>query len=632
MLFFGLMLALGTLAGCQARKPPAEVAPPVKSFTRLAPPPVSAAEIQALMQRARSGEDLDAILAEFDRLAIEGEPLLRDEARFRKLELMLEMKLPEATEQAEQLLAELPDHALAPYADFWLARYWTDLGESERALEAMGRALRHPRLTRELADQMLALGSSLAPEVPESDALHWLMAAAEVDEGGRESWLRLAARRASLPTLEAMHADGSLPPDLMASFDLHAARKYLMTGDMAALGRIADLLNTYLPASPEAAQVRAWASGEVRAASIGVMLPLTGDYARFGEAALRGLRMALAVTAGGEQIQLRIEDTAGDPAQAARAYRRLVEAHVDLIIGPLLARVVESLLPQLEDDMPMISLTGRTDLAAASPALFVHTLSPLAQVEFMARYAWQQGAQRMVVLATDDGNGMVREAEQFRTAFERLGGEVMQTLLLQPMIKDHRAELTRLRYETDDEELLAELDQDLALLLPEIDVDITMPVHFDAMYVAMPGRDVAMMAGQWVYTDIKDVPIYGSSRWADGHLLDDRGRYLSHARFAGTSSLAGQEDQARRQLMFTYREAWGTGEPDDLTTLAYDTMLIAAVMASRLGLHGKGMIRELHDAEGFPGLTGHVRFDANGVGQKLLDVFGIMNGRIVPAG
>ncbi len=620
------------LAGCQPKKPVTEVAQPVKSFTRLAPPPVSAEEIMSLMQRARAGEDPQLIFAELDRLAFEGSPLIRDEAGFRKAQLMLDMQLPGALEMTWQMIEQHPEHALVPYAHFWLARYWMDLDESERALESMGKALRHVRLTRELADQMISLGSSLALDVPEDDALHWLMAAAEVDQGGRDNWLRLAARRASISTIEQMHADGSLPAELMTRFDVHAARKYLMTGDMGSLNRIADLLSVFQPGSSEAEQVRAWASGQMRQASIGVLLPLTGEYARYGEAALRGIRMALAGMAGGEQISLFVEDTGGDSELALRAYQRLQEAHVDMLIGPLLADMTEALLPQLKPNLPVLSLTGRTDLAAASPALFVHTLSPLAQVEFMARYAWQQGAQRMVIVADDDGNGMLREAVQFRQAFEALGGEVMQTLLLRPGALDYRPELRRLRFETDDEELLAELDQDLALLSPDLNVEITMPVNFDAMYMSMEGQHVSVMAGQLAYTGMTNVPIYGSSRWLDGHLLDDRGRYLSHARFAGSNAVSGRDDTALRQLRFMYREAWGGSKPSELTALAYDTLLIATVMTSRLGLIGKGIIRELHDIEGFPGITGHVRFDAAGVGQKLLDIYGIRRGRIIPAG
>ena len=66
--------------------------------------------------------------------------------------------------------------------------------------------------------------------------------------------------------------------------------------------------------------------------------------------------------------------------------------------------------------------------------------------------------------------------------------------------------------------------------------------------------------------------------------------------------------------------------------LAYDTMRIATMMTSRMGLDEDAIFDALHGPDGFPAMTGHVRFDASGVGQKQLDIFSIKQGEIVPAG
>jgi outer membrane PBP1 activator LpoA protein len=436
--------------------------------------------------------------------------------------------------------------------------------------------------------------------------------------------------------MEQLHTDGVLEPELMQVFDLHVGRVYLMRGDSAAISRIAQLLQAVLPDSPELRQLQAWASGKIQAATIGVLLPLTGSYARYGNDALRGIRMALAGLEFNDFITLRVEDTASDTAVATAAYKRLADESVDMIIGPLLADTTEALLPHMEPELPVISLTGRIDLASRSEALFIHTLSPLAQVHVMANYAWQQGAGRMVVISDDGNSGMAGETEMFVHAFESLGGDILQTLYLDSETLDHRAELRQLRYDTDNEELLVELDDDLALLMPEMDMEIHMPVSFDAIYLALNGSQVSLLAGQLAYADISGMPVYGSSRWQDGHLLDDRGRYLSKARFSAFNVISdageGMDDPARSQLHFIYREAWGSGKPSELTTLAYDTMQITTVMTSRLGLEKGDIVSQLQNPEGFPAMTGHVRFDASGVGQKQLDIFSIRKGKIVPAG
>lgn len=624
------------LAGCQPKKAPEAIreAPPSEVRERLFyPEPETNSRIRQLLEQGREGVAPELILSEFDRMIAYGPPLLRDEAIFRKVQYMLEQQLPAAGQAARRVIADYPDYALVPYAHFWLAKWRLLQGEAGGALAELRLALLHERLSRELADEILESAPAVVREAPEREAVNWLLTAAQMDRERRGNWLRAAARRTSLQTLEELHAEGALPPAMMSAFDLHVGRIYLMRGDIEAVARTAELLSAFAPGSPELEQLQGWADGRVRAATIGVLLPLTGPYASYGREALRGIRIAMADLRTDSYITLRIEDTAGDAATAIAAYERLADESVNMIIGPLLAGTTEALLPGLKSSLPVISLTGRTELAGLSRALFVHTLSPLAQVHVMAGYAWQQGARRMVVIS--DADRGVDEGEAFAAAFEALGGEVMQTLYLDGESMDHRAELGRLRFETDDEELLAELDEELALFLPEPEMDIQMPVHFDAAYLALDGRQVSLLAGQLAYAGIQDIPLYGSSRWQDGHLLDDRGRYLSSGRFtaAGGGDMHGvPDDPARNRLRLAYREAWGSGRPSELVALAYDTMRIATVMTSRLGPEESDSLFGLQDPEGFPAITGHVLFDESGVGWKQLDIFGIQNGRIVPAG
>lgn len=624
------LLALLLLSACQPKTITQAVTKPAEPH--LLQVFKGAAEIQKLMVQARSGGDITTILREMDALIAGGSATIREEASFRKAQLMLEGHFAGADEAAQAAIRTYPQHALVPYAHFWLARWWLEQEENGRALDEMRQALLNPRLTGELIDQIFDVAPALVQEAGEREAVGWLLAAAEIDLAGRDNWLRMAARRASMETVEQLMLNHTLSPQVLPAFARDAGRARLMRGNMEQIGRIAELLSASMPNAPEIAQLQAWASGQVQAATIGVMLPLSGKYARYGKQALRGIRIALAGLEYGKYITLRIEDTGSKPEMAVNAYRQLANASVNMMIGPLLAETTEALLPYLQPDIPVISLTGKMELAHRSDALFIHTLSPLAQVNVMADYAWQHAARRMVVISA--AGDIQTEADMFVSAFEALGGEILQTLQLESGVIDYRNSLRQLRYETDDDVLLAALDEDLNVFLPEMDMEIRMPVNFDAIYLALNGKQVALLAGQMAYADISGLPIYGSSRWQDGHLLDDRGRYLSSARFALPGMIAqnDNDDSTARRFQFAYREAWGTEKTTDLMRLAYDTMRIATVMTSRLGLKGRAIFEALQDPEGFPAMTGHVRFDAFGVGQKQLDIFSIKKGKIVPAG
>jgi len=557
---------------------------------------------------------------------------------------MLEANLPQARENMLNVMQHYSNHALLPYAHLWLARWWLQREENGQALNHLRQALLHPRLTRELADDIFDIAPAMLPTAAEGEAVGWLLAAAQIDRAGRDSWLRMAARRASMASIEQHMGDGSLSNDLLPVFALYAGRAHLMNGDVAAVEKIALLLSHVLPKSSASKQLHAWAAGKISAATIGIMLPLSGKYARYGQQALRGIRLSLAALEFDKYITLRVEDTASQPAGAIKAYRQLANESVNIIVGPLLADATKAIIPYLKATIPVISLTGRTHLAQQSEALFIHTLSPLAQIDVMANYAWAHQAKRMVVITTQGESQ--KEADMFAASFEALGGEIVESLQLEAGALDFRDRLRQLRFNTDDDALLAKLDEDLNVFLPEMDMEIRMPVHFDAIYLALNGQQIALLAGQLAYADISHIPLYGSSRWQDGHLLDDRGRYLSQARFASSASsnqandsssanIAQQmnhDDPMVRQFKLAYRDTWGNEKTTPLISLAYDSMRIAMIMTSRLGLEKQALLRELRDPEGFPAMTGHVRFDAAGIGQKQLDIFSIKQGKVVPAG
>ncbi len=598
-------------------------------FTRLSTPPQSSREIQALLELARIHNEIDMALTGLEELSSLAPPPINEEAAFRRVELMLEFQYPQAVTEAEKLLAAYPLHALAPYAYTWMARWWISQNNDAQTLDAFIQVLKHPRLTRELAEEALNNATPVAQRAPEQEALDWLFTAAEIDINRQEHWLRAAANKASIDSIKGIHQTPRLGPDALKSFYLHAARIRLMSGQIDEVRVISDILATSAPNDAVTRKVEAWASGITQHVTIGVLLPLSGKFARYGEEALRGIRLAIANESYAKTIDLRIADSESESSAAIRGYQKLVAGGCEWIVGPLVSEHTEALLPYLVSHVPVISLANQISVAEASPRLFVHSLAKSVQAAYMAEFAWQQGARKVVVLSEAAGDGG-DEAEAFISTFEKLGGEIAEHLFLDD-ITDNRPELQALREKTDDEELLAELDDDIALLSAETELEVRMPLNFDAVYIALPGKRVSVLAGQLAYVDISGIPIYGSSRWQDGHLLDDRGRYLSRSRFANVSFPVAENNSVRRMLR-AYRETWGSGEPGKLFGMAYDSVLIAAVLGSRLGLNGRDGIKGLHDVDGFPGLTGHVHFDESGVGRKEFDVFTIKRGQLIPAG
>jgi ABC-type branched-subunit amino acid transport system substrate-binding protein len=616
------------LAACGPKKPLVSAVKP--AVQQLAPAPQTSAEIQALMLQARGG-DLSGALQALQQMVTTAPVPLAEEAAFRRVELMLENDMPDADAAAAQVLAQYPMDALVPYTHYWLSGWrLRQTGDVAGALDELDQVLRSPRLTRELLDKSLATGAPLAHSALEWDSVRWFFAAAAADPSRSEDWLRDAANRASLATIRRLRTEKLINASNAEIFYTTAARIRLMAGKMDEVAAIAGFLSQDAPGSAAYAEVQGWASGKTRPATIGVLLPLTGTYAQYGKDALRGIRLAYASLEYRQNVVLQIEDTASNPQDCVLAYRRLLSDGADIIIGPLLTKNAAALLPQLTGNMPVLSLSslpGNANLRGKG--LYINSLALRMQAQFLAEYAFTQGAMRMVIIQGDKPDE-ISEADSFADTFEAHGGTIVDRVTLPADGVDFRRVLLRMRRDTDDEQLLADLDRDMSLFIPEQDLEIRMPVRFDAVYLAMNGKHVALLAGQLAYVDINGLPIYGSSRWADGHLLDDRGRYLSSSRFVEIQFPNG-DTPAMQDANAAYREAWGADNPPPLVGIAYDTLRIAAVVSSRLGLTGHAAVQGLQSPEGFPGLTGHVRFGPDGIGHKTLDLFTVQDGKAVPA-
>jgi ABC-type branched-subunit amino acid transport system substrate-binding protein len=606
------------------------------SNTHLVSPPQNSKQIMALLELAHSGGNVELALAELTRLSQESPSPLKEEAAFRRVQLLLENQYPTAIDETYKLLQAQPNYALAAYAHYWLAKWWdakaitldgmpTDEYNTQ-IFHELTAALHHPHLTQQLAKDVLAMGQSKdLNTLDEHSKIDWLLAAAHIDTMQADDFLRTAAANISLEYLQKLHQEHIISPIQDRVLYLHYARLQLMEGNINTLQAIFDMLSTDAPQLAITRTIKSWLSGNAQDVYIGVLLPLTGKYARFGQETLNGIRMATSAS-NQSNIHLLIEDTGKGEDAAIEGYKNLTQHDVGWVIGPLLSRHTEALLPYLKSNIPVISLSKNNTLAQASAALFIHNVAKNTQAAFMARYGFEQGIRRMAVISGSH-KSQINEAQAFDIAFTDLGGEVVDHVVLDNQGIDYRNKLRELRKHSDDEMLLEELITDLVLFSPETQLEIHIPPGIDGLYLATNGKQVSELSGQLAYVDIRNIPTLGSNRWMDGHLLDDRGRNLSSGRFI--HHIVAQQNSA---LLSQYREVWGQGKLGKLFTTAYDTTRIITLLGSRLGLHGRDAIEALHDPDGFPGESGHVQFDASGVGHKTFPIFRIQHNHLAPAG
>jgi len=328
---------------------------------------------------------------------------------------------------------------------------------------------------------------------------------------------------------------------------------------------------------------------------IGVILPLHGKYAPYGRALLDGIRMAVNETGNGkEKIALTIMDSAGGPDSALKAYQQLTREGANWIIGPLIKENVSALLPHLRPDIPVISLAKHVELAEKHPALFIHSVSRNAQAVFMANYAYKQGIKYMAVISGRSSSES-SEARAFISAYKAIGGSFSSNLTINKNKVNFIDQLKKI------------------------------PPTTEAIYLALPGKTIAKLAGQLAYVELMKTPLYGSNRWDDGHILDDQGRHLNHGRFCRPIDPA-----KNAKLSALYQKVWGSGKPGMLFALGYDSANIAFSIGDKSKKQGVAAIEALHSTQGFSAKGGHVTFNGEGVGVKSFQRYAIQKGRFIP--
>ncbi|NCB31820.1 MAG: branched-chain amino acid ABC transporter substrate-binding protein, partial [Clostridia bacterium] len=152
-----------------------------------------------------------------------------------------------------------------------------------------------------------------------------------------------------------------------------------------------------------AAEAEAQPAAEGGSIKIGMLAPLTGAVAEYGQAVANGVRMyteELNAAGGinGKQIELVEYDEEGDSAKAVTGYNSLVDQGVTAIIGdvttaPTVAVVVES----QADNMPMItasataaSVTVNADTGAVYENMFRSCFIDPFQGNKMASFAGEK--------------------------------------------------------------------------------------------------------------------------------------------------------------------------------------------------------------------------------------------------
>jgi ABC-type branched-subunit amino acid transport system substrate-binding protein len=430
---------------------------------------------------------------------------------------------------------------------------------------------------------------------------------------------------------------------------------------------------------PSFADVAAMPMPNLKNASgvIGVVLPLTGRFAKYGEESLKGIMAAVGVfnaaslaspqtalqtgdvleeqSPEGErqkpQLRLVIRDSEGVPATASLAIESLAaEEGLVAIIGPLLGDTSEAAARVADElEVPMLALTSREAVPENRSYVFRLRTTPRDEIRTLVDYAANElGAKRYAILYPKDnyGRGM---RDHFWDAVAERGGAVVAssgyesdaTDFAKPIKSmigfslltsgerealERRETLLRRARRLDPTD--ARLVRDTAYAIPGPEGDPLPPqVDFDVLFVPDSHEKIVLIAPQLTFHEIGKVSLMGPSGWNDPELLKI-GR--KHVRGAVISALFHEQSRFPfvREFVADYSETFNES-PDVFAAHGYDA---ARLVMTQLvtGADGREEVRNgILRTQGFAGVSGVINMGPDGNAQKRPFLLKVRGGRMI---
>ncbi len=324
-------------------------------------------------------------------------------------------------------------------------------------------------------------------------------------------------------------------------------------------------------------------SGAALAADVvklGVVFPMTGPAAVYGQNGVKGLKLAQQhrPTVLGKKVKLFVADNKSDKVEASNAANRVIQKDkVHALIGCLTSSNSLAAAPVAEKaGLPMLSPWATNPLVTQNKKYifricFIDPFQGSVAAKFARDYLRAKSAALMIDISQDYCVGI---AGFFERAFKKLGGKIV--------LKTH--------YNTGDQDFSAQLGA-IAGAKPDI---IYVPGYF---------TEDALIARQARELGLKQPLLSGDAAQA-AELIKIGGKAVEGLYLTTHFDEKGVTTDSGKRFVKAYREAYNEA-PDSVSALSYDSynaMLDAIQKAG--GLQADKVATALGRTKDFPGVTG----------------------------
>jgi len=337
---------------------------------------------------------------------------------------------------------------------------------------------------------------------------------------------------------------------------------------------------------------------------VGIILPMTGAQATYGEESWNGIKLAQAdlIKAGLPTVEVKGKDEAGKPTskrvpiqlnlilrdeksmkqEAGTQAKALIETEeVHVLVGSVASSNTKQIFQEArESEVPCISPASTNDTLTASGGPYTSRICfrDAFQAAVIARFALDQGWKKAAVVVDKAQDYSVGLADNFKQAFEASGGSVSFQY-----------------YVTEDTDF-SNVIQNVANEKPD--------VVFISGYYTQAGPMIKQAKGKWGGT-----PVIGG----DGLDSPDFIKLLGDTNadiYLSSHFAADAPDERVRAFAKRYKEEFGQS-PGAMAALGYDVMfvLMDAVKRCPNPFDPEALAKAIRETKGVSGITGMISLD-----------------------
>ncbi len=338
---------------------------------------------------------------------------------------------------------------------------------------------------------------------------------------------------------------------------------------------------------------------------VGAVLPLSGEFAIYGEPIRKGIELAY------EEIQkqkdypftldLQVEDSQGDPARAAELLGKLYDEGAPAVIGGVTT----------QEALAMVEVADKHDRVLLSPSASSPRLSGISTNFFrvfpsdflegtkMGHFATQTMGVKTVVIIAAESQYAKGIQQVFKAEAERDGAKVLDVIEYPRNTSDLGGVIDRVMTLSPDAVYLAD--------------------YADGLVTLIKGLKARGYKGQ----------ILTTSSIATPDTVEKAGSAAEGVLFTQSNYDVSSDDPLIQGFVKAFQAKFGKN-PDLYAAHGYDAMRVYAEALKKAGsARPNEFWQGMRGISSFPGVTGPIQFDEQGNVQKYPRVYVIRNGKFV---